>query len=242
MNIAPPFSIKQITASLLLLAGYSAQSFAAIEVPEPMVFDLVRGLGAKAGEFEVNTLAMVPLNNKDNGSLEWAPEIEYAVADGIAIEFEVPFENSELEAYKFAGQFTLGETANAIHGIQVIYEDFQNHDQSEYTALWLTGMELSKNNSVMLMAGPRFTQGKDVEDKTELLFNATFFHRISNHLTLGLENDLAYHDHNDWSYLAMPQLHYGLSEKFELQFGVGAEFNNEKTNFVSALRLIVEFE
>ena len=227
MNIAPSLSIKQIIVSIVILIVIPAQSVFALEVPEPMVFDLVRGLDSKAGELEINTLAMMPLNN--NGSLEWAPEIEYAVADGVAFEFEIPFNNSELEAYKFAGQFTLGETTNAIHGIQLIYEDFQNHNQSEYTALWLTGMALSSKNTAMLMIGPRFTQGEDVDDMSELIFNATLFHQMSNHLTLGLETNLAYHDNNDWNYLVMPQLHYELTKMYELQFGVGAEFDNDST-------------
>jgi len=239
MNIAPPLSIKQIIVAIAIFIGIPTQSIFALEVPEPMVFDLVRGLDSKAGELEINTLFMSPLNN--DGTLEWAPEIEYAVADGVALEFEIPFKNSELEAYKFAGQFTLGETTNAIHGIQLIYEDFQNHNQSEYTALWLTGMALSSKNTAMLMIGPRFTQGEDVEDMSELIFNATLFHQMSNHLTLGLETNLAYHDNNDWNYLVMPQLHYELTKMYQLQFGVGAEFDNGSTTVVSSLRFIVEF-
>ena len=35
----------------------------AVTIPEPLVFDLVRGLGAKRGEFEANVLAEVPLNH-----------------------------------------------------------------------------------------------------------------------------------------------------------------------------------
>lgn len=240
MNTALPLSIRQFIAYVVILAGIPAQSLSALEVPEPMVFDLVRGLDSKAGELEINTLFMMPLN-KNNDTLQWAPEIEYAVADGIALEFEIPFENTELEAYKFAGQFTLKETTNAIHGIQVIYEDFQSHNQSEYTALWLTGMALPNKNTAMLMVGPRFTQGKDVDDISEFLFNATLFHQMSNLLILGLETNLAYHDDKDWSYLVMPQLHYDLTEMYELQFGIGAEFDNDSTSAVSSLRLIVEF-
>ena len=49
-----------------------------IDFPEPMVFDMVRGLGAEQGEVEVNTLVLVPT---DPAAAIWAPEIEAAVAD-----------------------------------------------------------------------------------------------------------------------------------------------------------------
>lgn len=83
-----------------------------------MVFDLLRPLGAKGGEGEVNVLGLVPLRqtsrrandvpdslglvrrSPDREGREWAPEIEYAVCDGVALEFEVPMENAHLEVYK----------------------------------------------------------------------------------------------------------------------------------------------
>jgi hypothetical protein len=48
---------------------------AAVHIPEPMIFDLVRGLGARRGEFEVNVLTQVPLNDTRSRAVEWAPEI-----------------------------------------------------------------------------------------------------------------------------------------------------------------------
>ena len=65
-------------------------------IPEPMVFDMVRPLGAQRGELEINTLAQRNLSGSGSRT-EWAPEIEYAFMDGLAIEFELPFENSELK-------------------------------------------------------------------------------------------------------------------------------------------------
>ena len=86
-------------------------------IAEPMVFDLIWPLGAKGGEGEVNVLSLAPLRHKsrrsnhvadplglvrrspDREGLEWAPEIEYAVYDGVELECEVPMENTHLEAY-----------------------------------------------------------------------------------------------------------------------------------------------
>ena len=80
----------------------------ALHIPEPMVFDLVRGLGAGKGEFEANVLAEFPLDRTASREIEWAPEVEYAFADGLALEFELPFEDGELEGYKGAFQWTIG--------------------------------------------------------------------------------------------------------------------------------------
>lgn len=69
-----------------------------VHIPEPLVFDLVRGLGARRGELEINVLGQFPVGGSNNRKIHWAPEVEGAVTDGIALELELPFEGSELEA------------------------------------------------------------------------------------------------------------------------------------------------
>lgn len=44
-------------------------------IPEPMVFDMMRPLGARQGEREANVLASSPLSESDRKT-EWAPEAE----------------------------------------------------------------------------------------------------------------------------------------------------------------------
>lgn len=87
--------------------GFS-QKEESLEIPEPLMFDLVRGLGAKQGGLEINTLVHFPLNDFNGRGVEWAPEIEYALFDGFAVEVEFPFENRDLEAFKLAVQWTIG--------------------------------------------------------------------------------------------------------------------------------------
>jgi len=106
------------------------------QVPEPMVFDLIRPLGAKRGEAEVNVLGLIPLRQRsgtvddvpdplglvrrspDSQEFEWAPESELALMDGFAVEVEFPLENSHLESYKAAAQLTFGTAMGnrMIHG------------------------------------------------------------------------------------------------------------------------------
>jgi hypothetical protein len=68
------------------------------------MFGLVRGLGARQGELEINTLADFPLNNTSTRGVEWAPEVEYTLFNNFAVEMEFPFEDVDLEAYKMAVQ------------------------------------------------------------------------------------------------------------------------------------------
>ena len=73
-------------------------------IPEPMIFDLVRDLGARQGELEVNSLFIVPTDGADPTEAEIAPEIEYAVFDDFAVELELPFVEGELDSVKTALQ------------------------------------------------------------------------------------------------------------------------------------------
>ena len=95
----------------------------------------------------------------------------------------------------------------------------------------------------MFMLVGRTTQGDIIDTSNEAIFNVTFFHELSEKVTLGLENDLAYHSNEQWSLLVMPQVHYELPKDTEIQFGLGVEFNDSqtKTEYVVGLRLIKNF-
>ena len=210
-----------------------------IHIPEPMVFDLVRGLGAEKGEFEANVLALFPLTDTSDHPIEWAPEVEGAVANGIALEFEVPFEDSDLEAYKVAAQFTVGTVGdNYIHGLQFIAEDFEDYDHLELTALYLGGYRFNDDWSALGMAGFRSHSGDDAFEDDELILNFSLFKDINHRVTVGIENDYATDLGSDWKLLVMPQVHYELSEHYELQAGVGVEFISDDEFLAAGFRLI----
>ncbi len=211
-----------------------------LEIPEPMVFDLVHGLGVEKGAFEANVLALFPLNDTSDREIDWAPEVEYAVADGIALEFELAFEDSELEAWKVASQFTFGESAEKrrIHGSQFIVEKFDGLDIWELTGLYLVGREFSNDWSMLAMAGLRATTGSDVSDHEEVLLNVSMFRELNHRLVFGVESDLAVDLDDDWELEIYPQLHYELSEFFELQLTIGAEIDDDDTDFSAGFRFI----
>lgn len=212
-------------------------------IPEPMVFDLVRPLGARRGEAEVNTLAVIPLN-RDLGSPEWAPEVEVALADGFAVEFELPFEEWSLKSYKTAAQITFGRAFDNrfIHGAQGILLYDKDTGNVTPTLLYLAGIEFDENWSALLMAGLRTElDGDDRARRTERLFNFSLFRHVGDYTTLGVETNSAVNLIGDGEFRLMPQVHQELRNHIMIQFGAGALFTPDATVPEAATRVIYSF-
>lgn len=212
-------------------------------IPEPMVFDLVRSMGTKRGEAEINTLAVVPLN-RNLGRPEWAPEVEFAIADGLALEFELPFEEWSLKAYKTAGQITFGKAFNDsfIHGAQgILLCDRQTGNWSP-TLLYLAGVQFDETWSALAMAGIRTEfGGDDRAERTKRLFNFSLFKHINDVTTLGLETNTSVNLNGVSEFRLMPQFHRELRDHIMLQAGSGYLFTREATLPEAAFRLIYNF-
>lgn len=228
-------------------------------IPEPMVFDLVRGLGADKGEFEINVLSLFPLNDtgpptapdfdpfgpspgsSDRNEVEWAPEVEYAIADGLAIEFELPFEGSQLEAYKLAGQLTFGTGAGEkfIHGGQVIVEPDKKFEDWELTFLYLAGIQFNKRWSSLAMVGvrPEFNSRPGGEH-VDGIFNLTVFADLTDRLTSGLETNFTFGESERTSLLLMPQLDLEITDQIQVQMGIGPGFSDSGTKALAGIRAI----
>jgi hypothetical protein len=210
------------------------------KIPEPMVFDLVRPLGAKKGELEVNTLAIFPYRSvnrdldsdpfgsgqttRDRRGIEWAPEIEFAFADGWAIEYEAPFEGSKLEAYKVALQGTFGTAFENryIHGFQTIVEPTTRWEKWNSTLLYIGGLKIDDRWSALMMTGGRINlEGRNNFTTFERLLNTSLFRQCGESLVLGLEVNHAIGRRGASQTLLIPQLHYELGKRFELQSGLG---------------------
>ena len=89
--------------------------------------------------------------------------------------------------------------------------------------------------------------GADSPDKSyTILLNASVFANLNERLVLGLEinnSDPTFQkiDDNEMELLLLPQLHYELHHGYELQFGLGPKFSENKTNSSAVLRLIKTF-
>lgn len=220
-----------------------------VNVPEPLNFDLVRGLGAKKGELEINTLADFPLNNMDARKVEWAPEIEYALFDNFAVELEFPFENGDLEAYKMAIQWTMGtsESNKFIHGIQVIGEALIHESLVELSFLYVPAYRFNTVWSAIGLFGVMVETGADAADKNStILLNASLFADVNRRTVIGLELNntdptLQKIDDNEMSLIILPQVHYEFTHGWSLQFGIGANITDERTDMSGIIRLIKSF-
>jgi hypothetical protein len=221
--------------------GDAAHSSSELRIPEPLLFDLVRPLGAKKGELEINTLAQ---QVRGSGVVEWAPEIEFAIADNLALELELPNENSRLTDFKVAMQGTMVQSRfeKMIHGWQVLA--IKNREKNTYSAdaLYINGYRISEKISTLNMLGLRRTtfggNGRNVT-----LINNNIFYDYSSQVTVGLEVNSEIHPGGNWRYSLVPQLHYDFNRHITMQIGAGISKLNDskKTEQVFALRLIYAF-
>jgi len=234
-------------------------------VPEPMVFDLVRPLGARKGELEINVLGIAPLTRSRSGSaragdelglvplsedrskLEWAPEIEFALWDGFALEFEFPFEGSKLEELKMAAQWTAGTAFDGqyIHGFQGIVERALQSTTTSWTGLYLAAMRFSSRWSALGMWGFSHEAGAGIGevggDRNQILQNLTLFCNLNETWHLGLETNYARSLAGNNTLLLMPQLQFDIGQYLSVQLGAGVGFSESETLPQAAFRVIATF-
>lgn len=236
-------SVVNITAATAadFIEGDAALGSDDPRIPEPMLFDLVRPLGAKKGELEINTLAEGSL---ESGPLNWAPEIEYAFADGYAVEFELPHENSLSKSYKFALQGTIGVSADRrmIQGWQVITKKSRVNGRYSSDALYLNGYRFSDKWSAMNMLGIRRTEVSGDGEFITLINNSIFYDQ-SQRLTYGLEINSEVNQNGNVRYRIIPQIHFDLNGHSSIQIGGGfSRLNPQKIpEKIVAMRLIYSF-
>lgn len=224
--------------------GYISQAQASDgpDIPEPMVFDLVRGLGAKQGEIEINVLGSLNLTKQEQG-LHWAPEIEYVLVDGWAIELEIPLQNTSIKALKFAVQGTFGTAAKDkfIHGGQALVEYFLDNQDAQLALLYLFGYRVNSVFSFFVMAG---VEGGYIFSTQEPvirgILNPSLFFNATQHLVVGLETNLSYGSKEGFAALLMPQMQFRFGQIVAVQFGVGALYEHQQFSLAMAFRLVVQ--
>lgn len=191
-----------------------------LEIPEPLHFDLMRPLGAKRGEIEVNTLGLFAVDQKP--AFEWAPEVEYVFKDGHALELELPFLNSSLTSLKLGYQLTLPQKKNAqfAHGIQSIarYNFDANSASNEVTYIY--GRRINQRLSLMTLTGIRSTYSHRSLN-IDGLINPTIFCHINKRLTLGIEKNLRIRDFRNYDFNILPQFFVEFGRYTSLQVGAG---------------------
>lgn len=229
-------------AALVAVMMVSAPALAkeAPKIPEPMVFDMVRPLGAGQGELEANTLVQRNLSGPAR-TVEWAPEVEYALFDGFAVEAELPIEGTRITDYKMGLQGTFGTFASGkgIHGVQYLGLYNRADQRWESTLVYIVGMRLNERWSTLGMIGVGNITLSGPRHRN-FIVNHSIFYDLGENMHLGVEiNTLR----GGESYaLVMPQAQFTVAEKLSLQAGVGGvRSGGERWRPRVGVRLIKEF-
>ncbi len=236
---------------------HNANDEGTVDVPEPMLFDMVRPLGARRGELEANTLAIFPwraknrdLSNdpfgpgpqtRDLKGIEWAPEIEFAPVDNFAIEFELPYESSTLESYKLGLQWTIGTAFEDqyIHGFQMLIEPTVAWQGWNTTLLYIGGVRFDERWSALFMLGGRMNlRGPNTSETYESLFNLALFRELTPDIQLGVETNYAARLVDRRQLIVVPQIHCDLTRTIQIQAGMGFGTSIDATEESFIMRLI----
>lgn len=207
-------------------------------IPEPMVFDLVRPLGAHRGELEVNSLFRVS-PGAHSRHVQWAPEVEYTFADGYGVEFELPMEGGRLDSLKVAVQGTLPgpKPRSFIQGWQGIWESAREGG-AQVDLMYLAGARWHRNWSVFTMTGVRQERYSGVGHL--FLGNYSLFFHAGRETTFGLESNLSGGGHAPARMMLMPQIHTRRS-RYNVQGGAGLVREAGQNHFQIAWRISREF-
>lgn len=205
-----------------------------------MVFDLVRPLGARRGELEVNTLCAVPLTGRHH-NFSWEPETEYEIGRGYAIEPQVIFENGTFEGFQLTGQKTMGTLFKhrAIHGLLLRGEYTLDRKQLLSDSVYLFGMRLSKRWSCFAINGFRRTAYWD-GGRFVWLVNPTVFYHVNPRLEIGVESNFELGLSQQNRQLITPQFHYNITKMSEFQFGLGLEYGRKEHPRLLAIWRVVK--
>jgi hypothetical protein len=216
-----------------------------IDIPEPMVFDLVRRLNSEKGEYEFNTLGFQSGKHRFN-RYEFSPEFEYAFFDGFAGEIELPIKDHELQAYKGALQYHFGvDRFHIHHGVQFIVENLRDNNVNELSPLYILAGRYDYHHSYLMMFGNRFHHGRSKEEEQKNgqlhpLINFNYFYNLSLESNLGLEINLDGAGKSFKDILLMPQAQFSLTHQLKIQAGVGTLYDGNSWEPSTAFRLIFE--
>lgn len=242
-----------IIALFLFLAAFSAnaqQSKDTVVLPakplklshaEPLYIDLIRDLGARKGEKEIN-VGFGMNDDKQYVSYNGFVEYEFAVANRLGLEVEVPFEmyqhnhkdgvvlpDNRIEGVKLATQYTFlvsekYQTSMAVGYIQEFeFSSFSDMGHSGklfegtlYSPIFIAAKRWTPNIHTLLYAGPVTEQFFETNTwETTLQVNANLHYVFHGGYFIGLETNMEFSDEKP-SFVFRPQLKVPFSKKVSL--------------------------
>lgn len=227
------FAIAALTSPL------AAQQDPNPHVPEPLLFDLVRGLGATQGELEVNALYRHDFR-AGRDRLLWNPEVEIVVRDGVALELEFAMNREAVESVKLMTQITFGTPVPGryIHGTQIIGEQSGIDGGYDIAALYVAALRFSPTWSLSFLQGAKYGPGSENPNAGYLawLGNATVFAETQL-ATFGLEANVESPRTDNPTIRLTPQIHWQ-RRQFAVQGGVGVAVSSGTERTFAAIRVV----
>ncbi|WP_413532586.1 HAEPLYID family protein [Empedobacter brevis] len=239
-----------------------------IEHAEPLYTDLMRDLGARKGEAEIN-VGFGITSRKSYNEYKGFVEYEWAVADRLGMEVEVPFlfnhknsdhdgsiyvPNNKIEGLKFATQYTflVNEKRKTSLAVAYIHEfEFNTFKELGNRGSFFTGMKMNpvfigaknfKNFNTLLYTGPVFEHHyKNRKLDIGATINASIMYVLPNSKNfIGLENNMDI-DQEGFHYTLRPQVRLAIQHNLMIGLVTGIPIKEHNgTNLDVMTRIIWE--
>lgn len=240
---------------------------AKVDHAEPIYIDLMRDLGARKGEAEVN-VGLGRNNNRNYNEYYGFVEYEWAVANRLGMEVEVPFSfnqpstradqtlslpGNKVEGIKLATQYTFLVNENKKLSMAVAYvhefelntfKQLKNHG-SVFTGMRMNPVFIAAKNfnnfNTLLYTGPVFNQhysGHKME--TGGTINASLMYVIPNTKNfVGIENNIDI-TKDSFQYYLRPQVKVAIKHNLMIGLVAGIPISNQKSGGDIMTRVIWE--
>ncbi len=232
---------------------------------EPLYIDLIRDLGARKGEKEINVGFGIN-DEKDYVSYTGFAEYEFAVANRLGLEIEVPFEINErqsnantfeipknrLEGLKVATQYTFWVSEKYQTSMAVGYiQEFELSSFSEighqsklfagtlYNPIFIAAKRWTPNIHTMLYTGPIVEQKFESDKwKTTAEVNANLHYVFNNGNFVGVETNMEFSDEKP-SVVLRPQFKMQFSDKVSLGLVAGFPVTDTSHHGLSGMTRLI---
>lgn len=231
---------------------------------EPLYVDLIRDLGARKGEHELN-VGFGMNDEKEYVAYKGFAEYEFAVADRLGLEVEVPFDmyghatgnsgatlpGNRVEGIKLATQYTFWvskkhQTSMAVGYIQELefssLPDIGHHGKlftgTSYNPIFIAAKRLTPHIHTLLYTGPVMEQLFETNAwKTVMDVNANLHYVFTNGNFIGLETNMELSDGKP-QFVLRPQFKVAFSPKVSMGIVAGIPASGNNHNISAMTRMI----
>lgn len=237
-----------------------------VDHAEPLYIDLMRDLGARKGEAEIN-VGFGRSHHKNFNEYYGFVEYEWAVADRLGMEVEIPFSfnqsskgsshksslpGNKVEGLKLATQYTFSQRKRKLSmAVAYVHEfEFNTFKQLGHQGSVFKGMRMNpvfiaaknfSNFNTLLYTGPVIEQNyKTTKVETAATINASLMYVIPNTKNfVGLENNMDI-DKDGLHYYLRPQVKVAIKHNLMIGFVAGIPITNESSKGDIMTRIIWE--